>query len=233
MKDIGFDTWLLLCAIAAWFSAYSFDCGNVEGQDIPEPPIVSAPNIYFDAFRVRISEADFRLECTDRIRSQWYPRGCVRDGAAILQRHYAVARRRGRTLHEELRAYSRRATGQVPPRSPRGAWVSGLQWDLSSEPIGWPPHIPWDRYLDRAIQIREAMESYVDRALDGWPERPCTEDPDHWGGIDCADDGSVRGACDRVPRSWRLIECGPVVNGFYAVPQTIPAGVARGRGRRK
>lgn len=192
------------------------------------------PELLRDALRVRISEADFAPECRGEHRGAWYPRGCVTDGAAIVLRHWAAAKRRGTSLHRELRAYSRRATGQVPPRSPRGAWVAALTLDFSAPPVGWPSGSSWARRVPLLEQIRDEMAEHVGAALADRPPAVCAgfEEPDHWGGDDCVPT-SRRGACDRVPPCWRRLDCGPTVNAFYVVEcpriRTLPASVARGR----
>lgn len=187
------------------------------------------PELLRDALRVRISEADFAPECVGGRPDN--PRGCVTDGAAIVERHVAAAERRGTSLHVELRRYSRRATGQAPPRSPRGAWVAALTLDFADPPAGFPAGSSWDRRRPLLEQIAGQVEQIVAAALGGSPRRVCAEPVDHWGGQVC--DGSRRGACDRVPRCWRPVDCGPTVNAFYRVEcpriRTLPASVARGR----
>ncbi len=214
--------------------ALALSCQSHAQPDVPD-------GLLLDALRVRISEADFRPECEGEHRGVWYPRGCVTDGSAIIERHWAAAKRRGTTLHQELRAYSRRATGQRTPRSPRGAWVAGLSLDFTSPPQGWPSNIPWASRVPILEQIRDELRTRLRLALAYQPVRVCAggDHPDHWGGIECS--GSRRGACDRVPSCWRRLDCGPTVNAFYAVDcpsrasmsrrsrnPTLPAETARG-----
>ena len=196
------------------------------------PPIVDpSDELVIDALRVRISEADFRPECDSNGR----PRGCVTDGAAIIERHLHAAKRRGTSLHRELRAYSRRATGQERPRSPRGAWVAALtneHVDGIGVPPGWPPRISWTGRSAIARELRRSMAWLLTAALNGEPHRVCRKPPDHWGGV-LGCDGTTRGACDRVPHCWERVDCGPTVNAFYVVEcpriRTLPASAARGR----
>lgn len=190
-----------------------------------QPPVPDA--LLLDALRVRISEADFRPECERFHRDR--PRGCVTDGAAIIERHFDAAERRGTTLGQELRAYSRRATGQRPARSPRGAWVAALTLDLRTAPPGWPEHIPWASRTEAIEQIEGRMRDLLSAALTGPPYRVCDEPVDHWGGVDGCEGGPRRGACDRVPSCWRRIPCGPTVNAFYAVECPRPASMSRRR----
>lgn len=201
------------------------------GQDRPDRivAVVVPSELLLDALRVRISEADFNLECAGRRNGAWYPAGCVTDGAAIVERHVYAAERRGTTLLDEFRAYSPRATGRRAARHARGVWVQGLSLDFSGPPPGWPTNIPWGNRTEALTQIREQLGQLLQRALAGSPRRVCRERVVHWGGVDC-DPTSRRGACDPVPACWRRIDCGPGVNGFYVVecPRTLPASKARG-----
>ncbi len=210
-------------------------------QDRPDRPVavVVPGELLLDALRVRISEADFNLECETRRGGTWLPAGCVTDGAAIVQRHAYAAQRRGTTIHAQFRAYSKRATGQRPARHARGAWVAQLSLDLSGPPPGWPSNIPWGNRTEQLEQITTEMRQLLEEALSGHPRRVCPVTVEHWGGIDC-DPASRRGACDRVPSCWVRLDCGPGVNGFYDAQcprasmsrrsrnPTLPASTARG-----
>lgn len=231
--------WLVSSALMAFvvvaIAAVTWQSCMADAQPLEEGV---TDELLLDALRVRVSEADFRPECDELGPEGWLPRGCVTDGAAIVERHHFAALRRRTTLHQELRAYSRRATGQRPPRSPRGAWVAALTLDFSAPPPGWPERVPWARRTTVLVQLEREMRALLEAALAGVPATVCTQPPDHWGGIRC--DGTNRGACDRTPSCWRRLDCGPTVNGFYVVEcprasmsprsgnPTVPATIARG-----
>ncbi len=145
------------------------------------------------------------------------------DCAAIAEVTRVRAELTGRTLIQQLRAYSPQATGITAPRSLRQGWVSTLRTDLE-EPTGWTPMnvdrlerdllpLRWTSYRSRWGEIIDEARSLLQA-----PRRVCRESPMHWGG-DC---NRPRGACDRAPSSWRRVDCCPTVNIFYRVPGVRP-----------
>lgn len=127
------------------------------------------------------------------------------DCAAIAE----VTRRRasmtGRTVGQQLRAYSGEATGTRPTVRPRLVWISRLDRG-ATRPQGYPERLRWEPY--RAVWLRLLAEA---EALLAHPRSVCREPPDHWGMRTGHEYWS------RVRIGWRPIDCGPTRNAFWRV----------------
>lgn len=171
------------------------------------------------------------------------------DCAAINQRTWHEAARRGRSFLEELRNYSPLATGWcVDARGvdhPRCAlwdererqwWISGLTYD-GHEPSGWEymnedrirrglSILVWQGRYERAWRRTiEESEDLLQMVFNTGrlPSGPCNDAPNHWGG-GCNPDMTARsrtGICDPPPSNWVRLSCGDTVNDFYRVLRVV------------
>ena len=222
-------------------------CGNIaEANDEASVPVIPAGVDAIevrDTLRVCFSERDVAIDTAD----------CRAIIAVTVNR----ARITGRTYLEQLRRYSRGATGQRPPRTVRHGWISTME-TTCAEPTGWTAYNDWR--VERGVCIREGARIACGRLP--WTgerqdacvatvseivaelQRPspgagvCDGPVDHWGGRCDGDlparnpEGRRVGVCDAAPSSWIRRDCSvdgrPTRNDFYAVPRVRRAPRADG-----
>lgn len=229
----------LAALIAVWIAAIS-------AQAQIEPSMIgpSAKLTALMATRVTINESSFAIQCVPWERRE----RCITDLGAILQRTEFMARRSQRTMYDELRRHSPRATGRcmelwalrtrpedMPRRchaQPRGnvRWVPFLNLELT-ETLAWRtvyPELPWETRRPRFERtLRDAMR---------WLSEP-------W--YPCGDGAEIEtwaGRMDAIGPAFEVVSCGNSRNRFVKrirrvrgrqlpdlVDQgTVPASVARG-----
>jgi hypothetical protein len=210
---------MLACTVAA-IAAHADDA-----DDMKQTALVAA--------RVATNESSFRPQCVP-----WERRSlCVHDLAAIMQRTEMMAVRAGRSMRDELRLHSPRASGLcleldvlgVPdaerPRrcrgfTPRGntRWTAVLGLDGHAPP-GWHAFtggLPWSSRRARWVSNLRAAMRWLEN-----PWYPCAEAPEVWAGHgDAIAPELVRVDCRRTSNTYLVRERGV---------RSIPANTAAGR----
>ncbi len=139
------------------------------------------------------------------------------DCAAIHAVTRYRARKNNRSMLQQARQYSRRATGMILVQSGRLHWVQNLSMDFT-QPDGWDEmntertergwkELPWERFRQDWMQrVEEARHLLSD------PEQVCRHTPQHWGSR------YGREYVRAIQRGWREVDCGTTQNAFWRLP---------------
>lgn len=127
------------------------------------------------------------------------------DCAAIAEVTRYRAALTGRTIREQLRAYSPQATGARPTQRARQRWISRLSPD-ATRPAHFPAHLRWEPYRSGWLRRLEEARELLRR-----PRRVCATPPAHWGMR------TGREYWGRLHIGWREVACGATRNAFWVV----------------
>lgn len=148
---------------------------------------------------------------------------------AIFHTHWSVAGGPNAGPEEILRAQralSPHVTERRTLSSPRGnlRWTPGLRWN-SNAPPGWEAvGLPWRNHVERWNRERRIVSEWVDRHLDGEPQRQCRGTPRGWGGPEVDDERFERrqeARRERGARPFDVLDCGgSTANVFFGFAST-------------